>query len=257
MDNFGFIVTRHVNSEITNKYWNNCIKCLRICYPLKKIIIIDDNSNQEYVKSDYDYKNIEIINSEFPKRGELLPYYYYYKYNYFDNAVIIHDSVFFHKRVNFENIIKSNIKILPLWHFDADKENYINSLKISSKLKNSIDIQKKITMNELNILGLNQFKWFGCFGVQSFINHNFLCQIVNKYNLFSIMNNVNNRSDRCCLERIFGIIFYTESKNLYKIISLFGNIYKYQKWGYSYFDYLNDINKGILPKLVVKVWTGR
>jgi hypothetical protein len=74
MDDFGFIITRHVNSEKTNKYWNNCVKCIKRLYPLKKIIIIDDNSNYNYVKSDFNYNNVEIIQSEYPGRGELFPY---------------------------------------------------------------------------------------------------------------------------------------------------------------------------------------
>ena len=41
MDSFGFIITRHVNSENTNKYWNHCVKCLRTFYPEKKIVIIE------------------------------------------------------------------------------------------------------------------------------------------------------------------------------------------------------------------------
>ena len=40
METYGFIITRHVNSEKTNKYWNKCVKCIRTFYPLKKIIII-------------------------------------------------------------------------------------------------------------------------------------------------------------------------------------------------------------------------
>ena len=54
---FGFIITRHVNSEQTNKYWNQNVKLLRKFYPYKKIIIIDDNSNQDFIKADFDYKN--------------------------------------------------------------------------------------------------------------------------------------------------------------------------------------------------------
>ena len=87
MDNkFGFIITRHVNSVKTNMYWNNCVKLLRTLYPLRKVIIIDDNSNYEYVKPEFDYRNIEVVQSEYPKRGELLPYYYYLKNKYFENT---------------------------------------------------------------------------------------------------------------------------------------------------------------------------
>jgi GR25 family glycosyltransferase involved in LPS biosynthesis len=44
-------MTRHVNSEKTNNYWNNSILCIRRFYPDVKIIIIDDNSNYEFVKA--------------------------------------------------------------------------------------------------------------------------------------------------------------------------------------------------------------
>ena len=101
MNSFGFIITRHVNSKSTNKYWNHTVKILRTLYPNTKIIIIDDNSNKTFVKAHFNYKNIEIIKSEFPGRGELLPYYYYIKNKFFENAIILHDSVFFHKRINF------------------------------------------------------------------------------------------------------------------------------------------------------------
>ena len=98
IDNYGFIITRHVNSEKTNMYWNRCVRCIRTFYPLKKIVIIDDNSDQSFVKDEFNYRNVIHIQSEFPGRGELLPYYYFHKNKFFENAVIIHDSVFFHER---------------------------------------------------------------------------------------------------------------------------------------------------------------
>jgi hypothetical protein len=255
MDNkFGFIITRHVNSIKTNNYWNNCIKLIRTFYPLRKIIIIDDNSNYEYIKSEFNYKNIEIIQSEFPGRGELLPYYYFLKYRFFDNAIIIHDSVFFHKRIHFERL--NGINVLPLWFFHSDKENVENTRRIAKNFKNNILIDNKIS-KELNILGMNKDNWYGCFGVQSYINLSFLEQIENKYGITNLISVVKCRKDRCCLERLFGIIFFTESPNLLRQKSLFGNIMKYQKWGYSYDEYMDDFKKGTIPKFVVKVWTGR
>jgi len=104
MDDYGFIITRYVNSEKTNKYWNRSIQCIKKFYPDKKIVIIDDNSNQNYVKADFDYKNVEIIHSEYPCRGELLPYYYFFKQRFFRNAIILHDSVFFHRKINFNKL---------------------------------------------------------------------------------------------------------------------------------------------------------
>ena len=86
-NSFGFIITRHVNSVKTNKYWNHCVKLIRTFYPLTKIIIIDDNINYEYVIPEFNYINLDIIQSEFTGRGELLPYYYYLKHKFFDNLL--------------------------------------------------------------------------------------------------------------------------------------------------------------------------
>jgi hypothetical protein len=255
METYGFIITRHVNSEKTNKYWNKCVRCIRAFYPLRKIIIIDDNSNQNFIKADFKYLNIEIIQSEFHGRGELLPYYYFYKNKFFDNAVIIHDSIFFHKRINFEKLV--GVKVLPLWHFEADKENINKTIIISNKLSNQIEIQKKLSLND-TFLGLNHQRWYGCFGVQSFINYNFLRYIEKKYNIFNLLSIVKNREDRCSLERIFGAIFYTEENhNLTKMKSLFGNIFNNQKWRYTFDDYENDIIQKKISKPIVKVFTGR
>jgi hypothetical protein len=254
-NSYGFIIIRHVNSHETNCYWNHSIRCLRKFYPSKKIIIIDDNSNELFVKADYSYKNIEIIKSEFQKRGELLPYYYYLKYNFFDNAVIIHDSVFFHKRISFESLIQSQLKVIPMWFFYPDKENIENTLRITNDLTNAFNIKTKLS--ESMVLGMKHLKWYGCFGVQCFINREFLKSLNDKYKITRMINSVNCRKDRSCLERIFGCIFYSECNQIGERKSLLGNIMKYQKWGYSYKQYENDLKKGKIPQAIVKVWTGR
>jgi hypothetical protein len=254
MDSFGFIIIRHVNSEKTNMYWNHNVKLLRTLYPFRKIVIIDDNSNYNYVKSEFDYKNIEIIQSEFHGRGELLPYYYYLKHKFFTNALIIHDSVFLHKKINFEKL--NGINVIPLWFFYSDTENVENTKRIASYLKNSIVITNKIT-KELTLLGMKTNEWFGCFGVQSYINLQFLERIQEKYNIINLIHAVKCRADRCCLERIFGVIFFTENPSVIKIKSMFGNIMTYQQWGYSFDEYMIDLKKSTIPKNVIKVWTGR
>jgi hypothetical protein len=255
MNDFGFIITRHVKSEKTNRYWNHSVKLLKTLYPNKKIVIIDDNSNQYFVKPEFEYKNVEIVNSEFPGSGEILPYYYFLKNKYFENAVILHDSVFFHKRIPFEAFSKLNV--LPLWYFNADKENIENTLKLTNCLNNCKIFEKKLTLND-GILGMSHNKWYGCFGSQAYINYNFLLGLNNRYNITNLVRCVKNRPDRCCLERILGCIFYTEDKNLFKFKALFGDIMQHQKWcDYSFDKYMSDLKKGTLPKAVVKVWTGR
>ena len=255
MDTFGFIMTRHVNSENTNKYWNHSVKLLRTLYPYKKIVIIDDNSNQQFVKADFEYKNVEVIQSEFHGSGELLPYYYYIQNKFFKNAVIIHDSVFFHKRINFE--LLNGVNVIPLWFFYADEENIENTKKITRVLRNSYHIEDKISISN-NIVGMPQSKWYGCFGVQSYINHDFLLSIEEKYKISNLLNIVKTRPDRCCLERIFGCIFFTENPKLLTTKSIFGNISKHTKSArYSFDEYMSNLKKGTIPYYVVKVWTGR
>ena len=252
---YGFIITRHVNSVKTNKYWNLCIKLIRTLYPYRKIIIIDDNSNKEFIKADFEYANVEIIQSEFPGRGELLPYYYYLKYNWFENAVILHDSVFIHKKIAFNKI---NHQVLPLWHFNYDKENIHNILRIASELKNSYKITSLLANNDINILGMNESNNFACcFGVQSFIKRSFLLRIESKYGISNLIYHVKNRSDRCALERIMGLLFYLEYPVLIKNKSLLGNILTNGNWGYSFEQYQNEIRKKKPIKCIVKVWTGR
>jgi|UniRef100_A0A6C0CW92 hypothetical protein len=258
---YGFIVLRHVTSELTNQYWNECVRCIRRFYPQRKIVIIDDNSNKDFVKAEFEYNNIEYIQSEFPQRGEILPYYYFHKHHFFENAVIIHDSVFIHKRINFDTL--KNLKVVPLWHFSHGKdENTKRSLEISSYLKNNDVIKRELhNTKNFHVMGLGN-PWQGCFGVQSYINYHFLSYLQEKYGLFNVLKVVKCRTDRCCLERIYGVIISLEFKELTKIKSLLGSILSYRNsyysWGYSFEQYKDHINKyKKSPVPIVKVWTGR
>ena len=261
---FGFIISRHVTSELTNKYWNHCIKQLNALYPLIQIIIIDDNSNQEFVKEEKEdkedkeeYKNITVVQSEFPGRGELLPYYYFYKNKYFDNAVIIHDSTFFQKRCAFNKLEAAQIKVFPLWHFDHDKySNVANTVRIARSLKNGG--AKVIEMAQYNVIDRPKEKWSGCFGVQSYINHAFLSSLQIKYNIFNLLQVVHCRVDRCCLERIFAILFTIEYPQINKMKSLLGPISdKKYRWGLTFEKYIRYKNVNVFNIPIIKVWTGR
>jgi len=255
MIHYGFILTRHVNSEKTNKYWNQCVKLIRTYYPLRQIIIIDDNSNQEFVIADHEYKNVTVIQSEYPGRGELLPYIYYLRYKWFPKAIIIHDSLFIHKRIPFETF---NMPVLPLWHHIYDKENVNNILRISAVLRNSHSLIKKINGNEIKILGFNNDEFYLCFGGQAYIQLKFLEDIQNKYNITKLISVVNNRTDRCALERVLGLLFCQEYPKLIKIKSLFGDIItKKRNFKYHYDEYIEDIQNHKLLYPFVKVWTGR
>jgi hypothetical protein len=274
---FGFFITRHVNSAKTNVYWNRCVCFLNRWYPLRKIVVIDDNSNQALIKGFKEYKNLEIIQSEFPGCGELLPYYYLYHRKFFQYAVIIHDSVFFHRRIPFEKFGK--IDAIPLWNFHSDTENVGNARRMVQHLKNKHRLlpflEKKnskahsiraapMRANEFPILGMQHQSpedyifatWKGCFGVQCFIRTSFLTFLVDKYDLMQMVKEVTCRADRCSLERIFGVLFFLETRT--KTVSIFGNILHYHQFNYSFDQYKEDYYvKKKIPHAVTKIFTGR
>lgn len=252
---FGFIITRHVNSEQTNKYWNHNIKLIRTNYPLKKIVIIDDNSNYEFVKADFDYKNVEIIQSEYPGRGELLPFVYFLRHKWFNNAVIIHDSTFIHKRIPFEKI---KMPVLPFWHHPYDKEYLSNLLRISAYLKNTPFIRQRLSGSEINVLGMSDDKFNLCFGGQCYINHSFLSTLERKYKITNLVNAITCRKDRCGFERILGLLFNNEYKGIKAFPSFYGDIRTHHlSFHYNFDQYINDFNNKIIHGVMIKVWTGR
>jgi hypothetical protein len=255
----GFIITRHVRDIQTNYYWNFAVQSIRKFYTHFPIVIIDDNSDYNFVRQFSEYHNVRIIASEFKGRGELLPYVYLLKHRFFDNALIMHDSVFIHKPINFLKVIKKGIKVLPIWYFNPDKENLEGRLRIASALNNSFLLKDDLQLTSVLMFG-QQHKWYGCFGVQSFINTQFLSYIEQKYKITNLIGVITCRSDRQCLERIMGCIFSKEFKVKDKHgirKSLLGDIMKYQQFGYSLENYISDLKTNNIKKSFIKVWTGR
>lgn len=233
MSNFGFIILRHVNSSTSNNYWIHCYDCIRKYYPENNILIIDDNSNYNFITFKELYKTT-IIQSEYPGRGELLPYYYYLNNKLFDTAIIIHDSVFINSFIDISDI--NDYKIL--WCFEH-KWDQIDDETIMINSFNDVDL-----MNFYE----NKNYWVGCFGGMSIIKHDYLVFINNKYDISKLLKYVLNRYNRCSFERVIACLLQKHISNK----SLFGNIHKYCKWGIKF----NEKDKyKHLP--LIKVWTGR
>ena len=261
INKIGFIILRHVNSIKTNLYWILCYKSIRKIYGDEyKIVIIDDNSNKNFINNKYQHLNLincEIIESEFIKRGEILPYYYFYKNKFFEKAIIIHDSVFIQSYIDF-NLIED---VQFIWHFEHNWDNEkeeIDALKILLSDNNNL-------FESVESLYKDKNKWKGCFGSQSVISHNFLKNIAEKYNIFKLLEIIDSREKRMIFERVFGFLCCIQNNNI-NDISLFGSIHDYLKWGYKFEEYLqdlrhehnyNDINKYINKYKIIKVWSGR
>ena len=232
MKTIGFIMLRHVNNELTNKYWIKCVNSIRQYYPENNILIIDDNSNYEYITEQPLYKTT-IINSEYPNRGELLPYYYYLHNKLFDIAVIIHDSVFINKYIDM-----SVHKYKLLWEFEHDWDQIEDEIRMINVFN---DLELKAFYDTKNL-------WKGCFGCMSIITHDYLTHINNKYDISKLLDCVLNRYNRSSFERVIGCLLQKEGKKE----TLLGDIHNYCNWGIHF----NEIDKyENLP--IIKCWTGR
>jgi hypothetical protein len=237
----GFIILRHVNSKKTNMYWQEAYECIRKFYPENKIVIIDDNSNKEYL-TNRPLHNTRVVQSEYPGRGELLPYYYYSRNNWFPKAVVIHDSVFLNNYLNL-NIDKYKI----LWEFEHTWDKPRNEVRLIKALKNH---------DELLSLHEDKKAWKGCFGAMTIITHTFIKSIDEKYDLSRLLPLIRNRLNRMTFERVFACLLQANHKKS----TLVGDIHKAVKntnGGYTFDKYVNNYSNSNVKSALTKVWTGR
>jgi len=231
--NTGFIILRHVNDLRTNNYWNHCYNCIRKYYPEIQILIIDDNSNYDYISEQQSLYKTHIIKSEYPGRGELLPYYYYLHNKLFDTAVIIHDSVFVNKYIDL-NVNKYKL----LWEFEHEWD----------QIEDETNMIKLFNDSELLEFYKNKDLWKGCFGGMSIITYDYLKYMNSKYDISKLLNCVLTRYNRISFERVIGCLLQKNKKRE----TLLGHIDYYVKWGIT-FEEKDDYTHLQL----IKVWTGR
>lgn len=249
VSNAGFVMVRHVSNEITNRYWNECCRCIQSIYSSKvRILIIDNDSNYEYVKqsSNLDMENITVVKSEYEKCGEIVGYYYFYKMRPFHRAVILHDTMFVKQNMNFA---VDDVKFM--WHFSG-------TVRPSESTPSVRGFLESMGGNLTHIY--DHYNWVGCMGTASVITHSFLSTIVEKYDFFNkTLPFMNVKPHREAIERVFAIACISLKPSLLVDPSVFGDIYEY--YGSRHFDmrsydfnsYLAD-SRG-LP--FIKVWSLR
>ena len=235
----GFIILRHVRCESTNKLWIACYDSIRKNYPENLILIIDDSSDYNFITTKDLYKTT-IINGKYPKRGELLPYYYYLQNKLFDTAVIIHDSVFINKYMDL-HVDKYKF----IWDFAPSKWDQIEDETRMIKLFNDIELLKFYENKNL---------WKGCMGGMSIITYDFLQSINNKYDLSKLLNCVLTRYNRASFERVIACLLQKEHPRQ----TLLGDINEYckTKMGGGALVRFNEKYK-YEHLLISKVFTGR
>ena len=241
VEDIGFIILRNVISSVTNEYWKECYRCIKHFYPTNRILIIDDNSDNSFVTKE-PLDTTMVIQSEFPKRGEFLPYYYYLKTKFCETAVIIHDSVFIKKYIDFNvnnykiilNFCKRNI---------SDNESLPYQMNLLSAINNE-KLNNFYNKKDLNF-------WSGCFGCMAVIKYDYLKSIDSEFRIACLIPHITCRVARCAFERIVGCLLQVNMKEE----SLLGSNHSYCRWGLTYYEYLNKKYSSELP--LIKVWTGR
>jgi hypothetical protein len=237
----GFVIVRHVNSKQTDYYWKECYNCIRKWYD-NPILIVDDSSNKDFLIDNLQLVNCHIVyDTEMKGCGELLGYYYFHLLKPFQTAVVLHDSVFIQKRIDFS--IEGNMEFL--WTFNGawDKELEPYYHKLCAAMPAYQDIIERYQMQ----------LYRGCFGLMSVIKWDFLSLLVEDGLLLALEQIKGRRDARSALERVLGIMAFRRDGS---IRARWGEIHSYMRWGTTFVEYLSgSVNSCNLD--VVKVWTGR
>ena len=249
---WGFIICRHVNKKSVDEYWKEAVRCIRRFHPMTTIAIIDDYSDPEMIDKEEEQNilmndtRIIIVQSEFKGAGELLPYYYFHKYRWFEYAMIIHDSVFLNSSMTsiLLNMYNTNLNVAFLWMF-GDRN--------SDDSKMIDDYLQSLDRREVLLKTRRLDTWKGCFGVMTCIRLSLIDKFVEDHRLFDILlPKVKTKKDRETLERVVSIIIHAHVGG--EVETFFGDIHRFCRWGYKFDDYKkNKLNH--LP--IIKVWTGR
>lgn len=242
---FGFIVVRHMRCQTSQSLWRRCYESIRANYGKNvPIVIIDDNSVSSYFQPELERDTVlcRFISAEkhLRNRGEMLGYYYLHKHRFFKSAVIMHDSAFFQSRVEFTGI--STVRFL--WHFGHPWDNPVRIRKLLNDYPILLDWYND-----------RKNQWVGCFGMQSFIQLEFLENIYGMIHpFFEILR---DREDRKAFERIFAIICHVHDSRLIRQPSFFGCIVRQYKpgFGYTLQQYLKRPPGPFIP--LIKIWVGR
>lgn len=235
MPALGFVILRHVDSTKADGYWKLCYDSVRRLYADEPVLIIDDDSDPALV-TPHPTTNTTVVQSEYPGRGELLPFIYYLRHKISDRAVFLHDTVFLQAKVPFFD----NMLYQHLWAAaDHCPDGHAGEVRMLGALKDPpLALHSKKT------------RWFACFGAMVIITHEMLCSVDKAYTLANLADVVLTKDDRRTFKRVVACLLRT----LYDTTPppVYGNIQGYCPPRCRFED------RAALQHLpAVKVWGGR
>lgn len=245
MHDLCIIILRHTRNEYQNNMWETCYKQARKTYPDNPIIVIDDHSPVKINMDLLDHKTWK-FDSLFHGRAEMLPYYYFYHQKYAQRALVIHDSVMLHKKLD------TDVDTYRfLWHFEQHQYDFDPGV---TKILYPLDREGLLD------LYYRKIDWFGCFGSMMVINHDYLTEIMKKYDMFKVMIPLTTgRFERMHLERAFAVIMIHNDE---RHPSYFGDIHKWadntkgeHSFGHINMDDYKELHND--DTVIFKIWVGR
>lgn len=277
-EKFGIIIIRHITDDETSMYWRYCVRSIRVNHPEVPIVIIDDNSNSIFLtdalkKEESDLYNCRVIYSIYKKQGEFLPYYYFSlsQNSWFENAMIIHDSVFFTQPLTNLDVVFDILDtqgFLFLWHFEYLYDDVADEVKLITALKNGNEVLEKVYYD--------RSMWSGCFGSMAFVSYAFTVKMFESYAFSNLLHEITTRRNRMSFERLIACTMIhaairedasknkSQEKSYYKMHSYLGRIHDYCKWGLRFHEIKDEIiaaceeektSSSQFP--LIKVWSGR
>jgi hypothetical protein len=281
-EKFGIIIIRHITNDENSMYWRYCVRTIRVTHPEVPIVIIDDNSNSTFLtdalkKEEAELYNCRIIYSIYKKQGEFLPYYYFsLSHNsWFENALIIHDSVFFTQPLTNLHVVFDILDkhgFLFLWHFEYLYDDVADEVKLITALKNGNEVLEKVYYD--------RSMWSGCFGSMAFVSYAFTVKMFESYAFSNLLHEITTRRNRMSFERLIACTMIhaaiqhdnskstTQEKSYYKMHSYLGSIHDYCKWGLQFHEIKDEIiaaceeektssSSSSIQFPLIKVWSGR
>jgi hypothetical protein len=244
-----FVILRHLRRPQDNDLWITSYNSIRKYYT-NKIVIIDDNSAINTINGKL--FNAEVIYSEFPGAGEILPYYYFLQHRWADTMIFLHDSMFLHRPFRDTELQRA---VVFHWYFTSN--GFDDVRKIGSYLS-LLHHHKEV----VEFYQIPTSTWKGCSGGAAIMDHDVLQQLETKYRVFTLLTMaIKTRKDREAFERVLGILLYAEGLVQDTTCSNFGDIIRYPgafDSEHNNFETASHIarQKGY-DTAILKVWRGR
>jgi hypothetical protein len=241
---FGFCIVRNVQSSISNEYWKECYRCIRVLYS-DPILIFDTGSKTDLVEfmDTIPLDNATIQYSEKPNKALFGAYMYLLKHKPFEKVVVLHDSVFLKKKLPFETV--STVKFL--WHFQHPYDNPVFEIPLLTHLNDTNTLVQMYDLKEL---------WKGCFGSMCVLTWDFLNSLETIHGFSGLDAGIQSWDHWLAFERIFALLCTIEEPGLIQEPSLLGDIHKYTlPIGFQYESYKQKMYSQSLA--AIKVWSTR